>query len=383
LVSLEEFLLALKARKTEPPIEPNFFSIGGRGYLENPTSDLMAIFMGGDTGTPSWLARALVECLKPHYATDIHLLEQISWSEVRAAREVSHLDSTSGTHKRLDLVVSNGNFVLGIENKIYAGAEGNPFHIYDELLDKHESSGLKLRCILHPTGNVAGLDQKNSHWHVISYEALAKKAFELIANDVRIEPISKWLVFYQEFLSHLQSLGTPTDTQIMNHEDFSFAIKHFQELEHAQNLITNFQKELQRQANASITKALNSSLAETKIHNWGTGGIALRFFPKTWGKESNVAFVYLNENGAIGFKTIVYIRSGETTQAFSTIKTNFANATIEAMCAWKKGKKDLYWEESNGSWLALSVVSKNQGLEHDLFTLGEISLWAQQNIFLT
>jgi hypothetical protein len=44
--------------------ETNFFAVGGGGYLENPTSDLMALFMGGDNREISpWLAKALMTCL--------------------------------------------------------------------------------------------------------------------------------------------------------------------------------------------------------------------------------------------------------------------------------------------------------------------------------
>ncbi|WP_431797209.1 PD-(D/E)XK nuclease family protein [Cupriavidus metallidurans] len=43
--------------------ELNFYAVGGAGYLENPTSDLMALFMGAEPQAPRWLAKALLSCL--------------------------------------------------------------------------------------------------------------------------------------------------------------------------------------------------------------------------------------------------------------------------------------------------------------------------------
>ena len=53
--SLSQLLDAI-ARLPEKPVgEVNFFSSGARGYLETPTSDLMALFMGGAAQVPCWL----------------------------------------------------------------------------------------------------------------------------------------------------------------------------------------------------------------------------------------------------------------------------------------------------------------------------------------
>jgi len=42
----EHFFQKLNAIVPHELKESNFFSSGGTGYLENPTSDLMALFMG-------------------------------------------------------------------------------------------------------------------------------------------------------------------------------------------------------------------------------------------------------------------------------------------------------------------------------------------------
>ena len=41
-----KFIEQLKGVSVEDDVEFNFFELGGSGYLENPTTDLMALFMG-------------------------------------------------------------------------------------------------------------------------------------------------------------------------------------------------------------------------------------------------------------------------------------------------------------------------------------------------
>jgi len=56
-------LLSTIARLPETPQgELNFFSSGGRGYLENPTSDLLGLFKRATSHVPCWLNKVL-----PHY----------------------------------------------------------------------------------------------------------------------------------------------------------------------------------------------------------------------------------------------------------------------------------------------------------------------------
>jgi hypothetical protein len=52
------FLQHLENLPPEQLPEVNFFTAGGSGYLENPTSDLLALFMGGNASVPPWLLKA-------------------------------------------------------------------------------------------------------------------------------------------------------------------------------------------------------------------------------------------------------------------------------------------------------------------------------------
>ncbi|MFM0092830.1 hypothetical protein PQR46_38795 [Paraburkholderia sediminicola] len=87
--AFESFLheLARLPRQERAP-EPNFFAIGGGGYLENPTSDLLALFMGAERAVPRWLGMALVACLARRGVEGADLLAGTDWDEVTARREV-------------------------------------------------------------------------------------------------------------------------------------------------------------------------------------------------------------------------------------------------------------------------------------------------------
>lgn len=127
--NLIELIKGIQALPDPVEQEPNFFTIGGGGYLENPTSDLLAIFMGGDGSTPTWLAKALVHCLADHGYFPQEGLSECEWDALFVEREAAVNDEQTDTYKRLDLLVTGSAFVLGIEHKVYASAAGNPFDI--------------------------------------------------------------------------------------------------------------------------------------------------------------------------------------------------------------------------------------------------------------
>lgn len=118
--SLSQLLDAIARLPEKPQGELNFFSSGGRGYLENPTSDLLALFMGATSQVPCWLSKAVLYCLAGRGLMETSDLEQVDWHSVAAEREVAYKADQAEVSKRLDLLVEGNNFVLGIENKVYA-----------------------------------------------------------------------------------------------------------------------------------------------------------------------------------------------------------------------------------------------------------------------
>lgn len=79
-----KFIEQLKGVSVEDDVEFNFFELGGSGYLENPTTDLMALFMGAQKMVPPWLLKALLCCLDD--SLDVDEIDFTSLELIREAR---------------------------------------------------------------------------------------------------------------------------------------------------------------------------------------------------------------------------------------------------------------------------------------------------------
>ncbi|WP_167759954.1 PD-(D/E)XK nuclease family protein [Paraburkholderia pallida] len=373
----------------EPETEVNFFSVGGSGYLENPTSDLLALFMGWEPSAPRWLARALVTHLARLGQADEQLFAGTDWSKVRASREVSAWDDGGESHKRLDLVVSDGNFVLGIENKVYAAVD-NPFSVYDKLLRQRSRGGPILRCILHATPDSRPLP-RNCKWPVVSYSELVEVALSQYGADVVLSPVSKWQVLYREFLLHLRHLSQPSPIWTMNEANLTFALENLPSLIKASELLVQLESGLRRAGTTAIEQVFLDQDVETTIRtgvaNWAGNEKVLRFFPKVWGGESQVVLVYLPDtenarNGSIRFYVTAYIDRSTTRADLDKVERQFGAATKKNSHAWVHVPgENLTWFESNRRILALSAWAREESKEGALAALADLAMWVHRHVF--
>jgi hypothetical protein len=92
-----------------PPQDPTLFSLGGRGYYENATSDLLAFFLRPEEshGLGSTFLDAFLRCLPDDSAI------VTPRKHVRVARE-----EATRNGKRIDLVIRGMGWMILIENKI-------------------------------------------------------------------------------------------------------------------------------------------------------------------------------------------------------------------------------------------------------------------------
>ncbi|WP_312300207.1 PD-(D/E)XK nuclease family protein [Stutzerimonas nitrititolerans] len=385
--NLSQLLGAIARLPERPQGEINFFSSGGRGYLENPTSDLMALFMGGNPQVPCWLSKALLHCLAGRGLIETSDLEQVDWRSVAAEREVVYKADQAEASKRLDLLVEGNSFVLGIENKVYAGAASNPFGIYEALLEARSDNRRIFQCVLRPEAKTCDVPP---NWPVITYDELATQALALYGTEVAVHPFSKWQVFYSEFLQHLRTLGNPTRS-LMDREARTLVLQNFQLLKQAGELLQQFEEEFLKEGVSRVTSALAGDGIDTAVatrsQTWSNGYRALRFFPANWAQtipEANITLAYFQDmdavDGSVGLEIFLYLNRALIQERREAIESAFYEAGASDRYTWSCAEKP--WEEGGKtSYLGFKVWADSYTREGALQALGEFAQWAQVVVF--
>lgn len=136
--------------------EPTLFSVGGRGYFENPTTDLLAFYLNPTAphGLGDLVLRSLLKC--------VGFTEDFELSLV----EPPHREETTANRNRIDLVLVGPSWVAAIENKI-GHAQVNPFEDYEQHLVERYPGREALRIVLSPAGTTT-----RATWVPLSYRRL-------------------------------------------------------------------------------------------------------------------------------------------------------------------------------------------------------------------
>ncbi|HGK4675020.1 TPA: PD-(D/E)XK nuclease family protein [Kluyvera georgiana] len=274
----DAFFQQLDALKPEEAKEHNFFSIGGAGYFENPTSSLLALFMGMHEDIPPWLLKALMVCLKVE--ADIEQLDVTSLTVSREAR------TTEGNF--LDIVVYHQDFIIGIEHKTIS-AINNPFCSYERHLQNlADNSQTIYRCILAPDALPC---KPVERWPLLRYSQLLSSARNRLGHELAGLPLSKWHIFYTEFLNHLHTLSGADSTMTMNHENQTFVDEHFVQLLRAKNLLNDFESAMVEEAKNTLLTLLPDTHIAHSINNWRYDYKAIHLYPECWG-STYLSLVY-------------------------------------------------------------------------------------------
>lgn len=397
LAALERFFEKLALLPKPPPPSPNLFSEAGPGTNENRLSNLMAFFMGGYPGSPRWLAKAVLHALVRQGGFGHEHLQRIDWEAVTTEREVGSWNAESESTKRLDLVVSGHDFVLGIEHKVWSSAKYNPFNVYDDLLNRRAAQVYK--CILRPDDSEEDVPgyAKKAGWVVLSYSAILKSAYELYGQDVAAFNQTKWQIFYQELLQHLDAIAHPKEAKTMTEEELDFSLKHFNDLYEASQRLGKFEQELMAEGKKYIATALQIDTSEigTKPERWKEQTSVWRFFPHKW-RESNggwsqVCLIYYPSsesegNESIGFEVRAYLESQERQKSWlEDIKQAFLEATPLTKHPdrtwYRDGHGNDTWSESAGRWLALSAWPREYTKAGAMTALGDLAKWVDEYAF--
>ncbi|WFQ79435.1 PD-(D/E)XK nuclease family protein [Xenorhabdus sp. SF857] len=276
----DDFFQKLKKITLHEERKTNFFTSGGTGYLENPTSDLLALFMGNRRDVPPWLLKALMQCL--NVDSDIDDLDITSLEVTRETR--------TSDGKYLDILISHQDFIIGIEHKTIS-AINNPFESYEKHLNSFiDNSQMVYRCILAPDSLPCLPVAK---WPLLSYSQLVTTARSRLGQDQARVPFSKWNIFYTEFLNHLYELSGVNNTMVMNTENQNFVKEHFNLLLKARDLLKEFEAAMIDEGKKTLAEVLPGTNISHRINNWKGDYKAIHLAPECWGNgKTGVSLVY-------------------------------------------------------------------------------------------
>ncbi|WP_426577966.1 PD-(D/E)XK nuclease family protein [Xenorhabdus stockiae] len=258
--------------------EPTIFSIGSKGYYENPTTDILAFFCdsNGQHQLGDTALKALLRCLPDEYRSlDSSLIET-------PEREVK-----TQAGKRIDLLLESTDWVMVLENKIYH-QQNNPFEDYERFIQEEQNqtrfNGKQvLFVVLSPTGETL------RGWCGISYPELITALKTELADQFLSQSINKWTLLLREFILHLESLMSQPS---VNQQTLDFvlnnlsAIKEIQETK--QQAINEYHKRLQ----TAIQSKLGKDIA-IRLHHW-RGYPAMRFALSSWKDTMSDVVLFLS-----------------------------------------------------------------------------------------
>lgn len=251
-------LLQEAGRLRRPPGEDNIFSIGARGYYENPTSDLLAFFL--DPTAEHRLGDLLLSCLVEFLREPPSLLEL----ERPPEREYPTRDQN-----RIDLFLNGGDWVMAIENKLRHDPV-NPFAEYRSTVETRFPGKRHYFVVLAP------YDPREEGWTWVSYRLLLAKARDKLGARLIDSGISKWGVFLREFLIHLEDqLGRHMGT-----DEFNFVRDHYSEVVEVTVLHDHYISRLLETVTSTARETLGANPARVRRNTWGELGIALRVYPR-------------------------------------------------------------------------------------------------------
>ncbi|HEY5233562.1 MAG TPA: PD-(D/E)XK nuclease family protein [Verrucomicrobiae bacterium] len=268
---LESFLKEVGAY-VAPTKEATLFAIGGRGYYENPASDLLAFFLKPDAehGLKDLFLSTFLECVK---MKEDYRKFNLSYVDIK--REVPTDDN-----KRIDLQILGVDWCLLIENKIYHW-QANPFPTY-------EAHAKRLRektvfSILSPDGQ-----SEAKGWSGVSYKSYCQALRERMAAIFFTRLFSKWHIFAREFILHMENeLYIPP----MKPEQVAFVEKHAAQIAEVQKLATQYQSFILQEVKRCLNDSLLGHIFDTRDEAW-----AFRCTSPQWGNND---MVLIKPNGNV------------------------------------------------------------------------------------
>ena len=200
ILSLEKITHLLNGLKSLPPSqkrEPTFMEIAGYPHFENVCSNILQFYLqpSNEHGFGTLLLDSLFTLINENVV--------INGQNIDVRREESTAES-----KRMDLVIESDDFVLGIENKIFAFEHRTPFEDYAKHLDKYLP---KVRQVYKVILSLRPIEEAHSLYGFkpITYDLLFQKVSENIGLYF-LTAREPHITFLRDFIQTIQNLQRET-----------------------------------------------------------------------------------------------------------------------------------------------------------------------------
>lgn len=328
LAKFTELLAQFKLLQPYEANEQSLFSIGCRGYYENPTTDILAFFC--NVNGPHQLGNAVLQALFDCIRDETRGLD--CWLISSPEREV-----VTKNLKRIDLLLEGPDWVMVLENKIYH-QQNNPFAEYQSYVDVEKKNLIEkksLFVLLAPTK-----EQLPSGWVFISYLDFINALKIRLTNIFISQPINKWALFLREFILHLESLMQKPS---VNQQAIAFILKNLSELRDLEKLKLNAIDEYHRYLRTLVEAQLDQSV-DIRSKSWD-GFPALRFtLPTLQAADSDIVLFLSGDATKTIFHIYANLRNGLNEQQADEIVMKDLNPKK----GFESGKKfRTYYYETN------------------------------------
>lgn len=308
LLKFEQVLREFSQLQPLNLVEPNIFSIGSKGYYENPTTDILAFFIdtNGQHQLGNTVLNALFSCLNTETQSFDSALVAVPEREV-----------LTKTGKRIDLLLEGNDWVMVIENKIFHH-QNNPFDDYMSFV----KSASRDRFDGKKGGFIVLAPDKEplpSGWQFVSYRHFITALKQQLAEKFISQPVNKWVLLLREFVLHLESLMSQPS---VNQDTLEFVLNNLSTIKDIQETKEQALKQYQQQLKTQLQNMLNQEVV-TQIHNW-EGYPVLRFALATWrDTEADVVLCFAVGDEPMSFHVFVRIR--ETDDEYKADQLILAN----------------------------------------------------------
>ncbi|MDK2920035.1 MAG: hypothetical protein PWQ37_2768 [Candidatus Petromonas sp.] len=337
--------------------ERSIFDVGGKGYYENPTSDMLAFF--GDPNEEHGLGDLVLDSLFSCYIKNGGKgCPQTTELVDKPQRELP-----TNTNLRLDLVFEGIDWVLIIENKIYHTAN-NDFEEYRSFVKSKFQKKNYYFMILAPK------KVERDGWVGITYtEFICEIEKRFSISYFMSQSFNKWALFFRDFIINLKNI---VEGYIMDDQSFKFVMDNYRQFVEVNKLTDAFYKRIAKELQDMVMSTLQ--IREDKVSlcksplNWGEIKAIWAGFRRETENYDYYIYILVKDNGSFAVQYYVHrLNTYNREKLISTLKKDGyeygeeSNGTI--LCFYPKPEK--YGSLENAKNEAKEILNKYKEILED------------------